>query len=528
MDRSAQQNTRDARISAISDSPLDHLRDDALGFAPYVRGLTELVRDQRTSTPLTISIEGPWGSGKSTFLNFLGEQLDHELDTVVRFDAWRHETSSSLLADFALEFIRQLRQSRSPFLRAYGSARLWLARFDWYESIPAVMALLLYLTAFVVIFVADRQILSAGYAKNEELTRMIMKSGSLAASVLLLFLATKATTESIGKLRIGAFLSFSRKAGYAENSAFSERAVHDIERIINAWGNKRRIYVIVDDLDRCTPEGAANLVHALSILTSIKSRNLVFFVGMDRRIVVASIAMQLSALAPYTNRLDDTDTRRRDQVLSLAHEYLDKFITIPFRLPRLEEKDVIQLLIDYNASTADPYKNRELRHVPIRESGSDSEDFRKAVKAVAFIFEGSPRSLKRFVNMLRLSDLLIDYLPEAQKRPTILQLAKFVAITTAWPVLADELSSEQASLASLEILANGRSDGKKHTVESQWLVDRKLTKLMQIDIDNAGSMIDVSLRVLFWSSRARTNPSDVFNETGSRAYWNKTSREYFR
>ena len=49
---------------------------DTLGFSPYVRALATFLTQARTIGPLTVSIEGEWGSGKSSFMRQL--QLDIE------------------------------------------------------------------------------------------------------------------------------------------------------------------------------------------------------------------------------------------------------------------------------------------------------------------------------------------------------------------------------------------------------------------------------------------------------------------
>jgi predicted KAP-like P-loop ATPase len=40
--------------------------EDSLGFEPYVTAIAEFLTNPVTQPPLTLSIEGEWGSGKST------------------------------------------------------------------------------------------------------------------------------------------------------------------------------------------------------------------------------------------------------------------------------------------------------------------------------------------------------------------------------------------------------------------------------------------------------------------------------
>ena len=45
------------------------------GFPPYVNVLAEFMIDKFTSSSLTISIEGDWGCGKSSFLKQLDDSF---------------------------------------------------------------------------------------------------------------------------------------------------------------------------------------------------------------------------------------------------------------------------------------------------------------------------------------------------------------------------------------------------------------------------------------------------------------------
>ncbi len=49
---------------------------DALGFEPYVSAIAEFLTNPVTQPPLTISIEGAWGSGKSSFMKQLQKVIE--------------------------------------------------------------------------------------------------------------------------------------------------------------------------------------------------------------------------------------------------------------------------------------------------------------------------------------------------------------------------------------------------------------------------------------------------------------------
>ncbi|MEH2006256.1 P-loop NTPase fold protein [Nostoc sp.] len=49
---------------------------DSLGFEPYVSAIAEFLTNPVTQPPLTISIEGAWGSGKSSFMKQLQKAIE--------------------------------------------------------------------------------------------------------------------------------------------------------------------------------------------------------------------------------------------------------------------------------------------------------------------------------------------------------------------------------------------------------------------------------------------------------------------
>jgi hypothetical protein len=58
--------------ASSNDQPTDK---DFLGFEPYVRAIAEFLTNESTKPPLVLSIEGEWGSGKSSFMLQLKETL---------------------------------------------------------------------------------------------------------------------------------------------------------------------------------------------------------------------------------------------------------------------------------------------------------------------------------------------------------------------------------------------------------------------------------------------------------------------
>ena len=67
-----------------------------------------ILLNEETKPPLTLSIEGEWGSGKSFFMKKLDEYLRQEGKRTVWFNAWRYDKAEAVWAAFALSFIKQI------------------------------------------------------------------------------------------------------------------------------------------------------------------------------------------------------------------------------------------------------------------------------------------------------------------------------------------------------------------------------------------------------------------------------------
>jgi len=106
---------------------------DTLGFEPFVTAVYQHLTDGHSQPPLTLSVEGEWGSGKSSFMLQLRRMIEERCphDYVVCFNAWRHDKDESVWAAFAVEFVRQLNRG----IRRKCDWRTWLKRWPVYNGL---------------------------------------------------------------------------------------------------------------------------------------------------------------------------------------------------------------------------------------------------------------------------------------------------------------------------------------------------------------------------------------------------------
>lgn len=101
----------DVAMTALSaDRPCTDPKDDLFGHAPFARHLAKSIRCHRGGDGLVIALHGPWGSGKTTILNYVCHHLEAEKTedadppVVVHFNPWWFSGRE----DLAQTFLRQL------------------------------------------------------------------------------------------------------------------------------------------------------------------------------------------------------------------------------------------------------------------------------------------------------------------------------------------------------------------------------------------------------------------------------------
>ena len=89
--------TKQPLLGGIHDAPVENLQRDRLDRAPLVRTLAALFRNINTHPPLTVTLNAPWGVGKSSVLKMLLTELKGHARCVY-LNPWHHPQDSQLLA----------------------------------------------------------------------------------------------------------------------------------------------------------------------------------------------------------------------------------------------------------------------------------------------------------------------------------------------------------------------------------------------------------------------------------------------
>ena len=82
-------------INSISDEPIEIYDNDSLSMQKQINGLSRYL--STCSCPLTVSIQGRWGSGKTSFFNMVRNKLENNQNNnclFVEFNAWQYSQFS--------------------------------------------------------------------------------------------------------------------------------------------------------------------------------------------------------------------------------------------------------------------------------------------------------------------------------------------------------------------------------------------------------------------------------------------------
>src|SRR5207237_10378875 len=96
---------------------------------------------------------------------------------------------------------------------------------------------------------------------------------------------------------------------YNSRVAFIEHFHEDFKKIVETYAGRSKVYVFIDDLDRCDVPKAADLMQALNLMIA-DSPQLIFIIGMDREKVAAGLAVKYEKLLPYLSPSPSTQVPR--------------------------------------------------------------------------------------------------------------------------------------------------------------------------------------------------------------------------
>ena len=277
--------------------------EDLLGFSIHSNLLKSIVIDEKL-LPVTIGLFGDWGGGKSSILKILQHGLEKEDKVaVVYFNSWVFEGYEDAKCAILSTILQELSSQRDLKNLIGDEARDLIKRVNWMKLAQlGVSAGISYLAANPLPFM-----MSASTALKDTSA----KSGG-------------------GAEKEASDIDVFDYVKNAEETTHSVRSFRDdFQKLINKTKLKSLV-ILVDDLDRCSPERLIDNLEAIKLFLNVKQT--AFIVAADRRIVENAIRIRYSKML--------SDEKSAQAVESLVTDYLEKLIQIPYSLPKLAPHEV--------------------------------------------------------------------------------------------------------------------------------------------------------------------------------------------
>lgn len=533
------------QMSNVGDQPTD---TDSLGFKPYVEAIAKFLTDEKTKGPLTLSVEGEWGSGKSSFMLQVEKELksiDSEILTV-HFNAWRYDKEDALWAAFATQVVKELSGKVSWRKRIKASWQLLWHRFDlrkgWFSffSFILVVVSLIFLVLLVInnylrnpSDIAPLGDLLTNVLDSKEGANFIIKflTFSAAGYIILYVLTFKKIKEFlINPLAID-LKKHLKAPDYEQRITFLDEFHEDFIKIIKSYAGKgkraKKVFVFIDDLDRCEVPKSAELMQSLNLMLS-EIPQLFFIIGMDREKVAAGLAVKHEKLLPYLNFSSKETLSNVNPGLEYGYEFIEKFIQVPFKVPQPRVSDIKTLIEKLSESeenlkvTSDktiksiylaaaidgthiPHgtndqiydsRTKQQKETSIKKD-VDSLEIHEVIEDISPLFDYNPRRIKQFLNLFRLKIYIgnetgLFNLPPSDrtyKRVTLHKLGRFVAISLRYPLLIATLEEHLKLLDNLQRFALDENYLSDSSVE-YWSSKTRLIQLLQKKLPKTATEAD--------------------------------------
>ena len=261
-----------------TDSPFANCK---LGRAKYAGILTSIV--ETYAEGFVLALDGKWGTGKSTFVKMWDASLRKAEFQTIYFNAWEHDFENEPLTAILGELKTLANGEDNKMIKSLIRKGVGLSK----KILPAVAKALM-----------------SKYIDLKEVSDIIEKS-------------TEATLELLEK-EVDDYLE--RKKGLEEFKI-------ELEAYIEKYNDGKPVVFIVDELDRCRPDYAVEVLEKIKHFFSVKG--IVFVLSIDK------IQLGHSIQGYYGSNKIDTN------------EYLRRFIDLEYQLPEPNIKEFVEYLYKY-------------------------------------------------------------------------------------------------------------------------------------------------------------------------------------
>lgn len=328
---------------------------DLLGMQTHARLLARYL--EQVTSPFTLGVYGEWGEGKTTFVNFLRhyiEELAEEPQTgrktvlFIPFSAWPHSTSDTLWRALIIAIAKGLYEitdddpeiTQADVQKQPRDGGLWPLASDF-----------LLRDALILRKPPDPEDPKAEYRKllsqldrtaygsisknadqhvqiNQEVALMTIVNGAITAlgavSPLVAQLRTLFGMQE--KIDVSALLQREKNSATRTIIESANEFKTLFGQVVKDKSKGRRVFVFVDDLDRCLPDVALDVLETIKIL--LDDTGCIFIVAADEHLIGQGLRLRYRAM------LDHGDSQQvKEFFAQKGREYFEKIIQFGVHVP---------------------------------------------------------------------------------------------------------------------------------------------------------------------------------------------------
>ncbi|MCY4586949.1 MAG: P-loop NTPase fold protein [Bryobacterales bacterium] len=367
----------------------DPFKYDLLERKEAVEVLTHLVGS--LEGPCVLAVDAAWGAGKTTFLRIWQQYLRNQGFPVIEFNAWENDFSGDPLVALSTELTEGLNECRNGPLNKKIDETKRAAKEVLKRAVPGVIRL------------ATAGMLDVNPLLEKELGQTL---ASYAEGRLTEYKDTKVAIDSF------------------------RAALKDMAVTLSQSSENRPLIVMIDELDRCRPSYAVELLEIAKHLFAVD--RIVFVLAVNRSQLAHSIR------AVYGSDFD-------------AEGYLRRFFDADFRLPASDRDRFIDAQLD-GIRVNDYFKRTADRTVI---SDNEEESVRNLLKV---FFGAHDLSLRQIAQAIHRLGLVYASL-QSNLRSFAITAAVLLIVQTIDPNLYQKFRHRQVSDADVvDKVVNGAVD----------------------------------------------------------------------
>ena len=492
---------------------------DYLHFSVVSQAVADMIVESGKS-PISIGVSGSWGSGKSSMVKMIGQELKKRDEKgtsyiFLEFNAWLYQgyddARTALLQSVQKKLSSEMEKRKIPEGDgAWEKLKKFTKRINWFQVSKLALPLLAGFIPGVNAVGAIGGLVTAISSsidnkeeteKNSAAVNSALEKLTPEVKELLTSEATKPATEQIEGLR------------------------REFQELLEKLDVK--LVVLVDDLDRCLPETAVSTLEAMRLL---------LFVDRTAFIIAADEQMIRNGVKAHFGDVELTE--------GLITSYFDKLIQVPITVPHLGVAEIkVYIVLLYIESDirknnldekilleAQKKLNDVLSHT--WETSATKETIEKALNAVeleglstyismadqlagilatADNIKGNPRLIKRFMNSLEIRKKVATFNGITVDPGLLIKMLLFerCASAGAFDYLSQEvLKNEDGKPGFIKTLEDSMATGNEYNApDANWETDF-IKKWLSL----SPALGETDLRPLIYLSKDRSMPFAAYDE----------------